>query len=236
MRRSRAVRTPTRAATINTRPTRRRSWKAARASRSGRPTGVSFLDYGMALRAVSIGYAEPAINAAAIRGLEPGNSLTRASMIELEAAERLVVAGRFGGHGEVHQERFDRDLGRGQAGARLHGPDLVARCAQHPFFSFDDWFIGSTPITKGIPTEHDRADEDLRLQRHRLARGARRRVSGPVRVRDPGAGRRPARPATASTAPHRQERNYLQQVRGACAASTASSSSWTRRSPAFAGT
>jgi glutamate-1-semialdehyde 2,1-aminomutase len=27
----------------------------------------------------------------------------------------------------------------------------VARCSQHPFFSFDDWFIGSTPITKGIP-------------------------------------------------------------------------------------
>ena len=25
---------------------------------------------------------------------------------------------------------------------------------QHPFFSFDDWFIGSTPIQRGIPQEH----------------------------------------------------------------------------------
>jgi glutamate-1-semialdehyde 2,1-aminomutase len=29
----------------------------------------------------------------------------------------------------------------------------VARCAEHPFFSYDDWFIGSTPITRGIPHE-----------------------------------------------------------------------------------
>jgi glutamate-1-semialdehyde 2,1-aminomutase len=27
----------------------------------------------------------------------------------------------------------------------------VARCAEQPFFSFDDWFIGSTPIKRGIP-------------------------------------------------------------------------------------
>ena len=25
---------------------------------------------------------------------------------------------------------------------------------QHPFFSFDDWFIGTTAIKKGIPEEH----------------------------------------------------------------------------------
>ncbi|MCV5264477.1 hypothetical protein OFC55_43140, partial [Escherichia coli] len=31
--------------------------------------------------------------------------------------------------------------------------NLVARCAEHPFFSYDDWFIGSTPITKGIPED-----------------------------------------------------------------------------------
>ena len=28
---------------------------------------------------------------------------------------------------------------------------MIARCVDHPFFSFDDWFIGSTNITKGIP-------------------------------------------------------------------------------------
>src|SRR3990170_8763163 len=54
------------------------------------PEGNRFLDYGMALRAVNIGYAEDEIDAAAIEQIKYGNNLTRPSMIELEAAELLV--------------------------------------------------------------------------------------------------------------------------------------------------
>lgn len=115
------------------------------------PDGRRFLDYGMALRAVSIGYAEPEINNAAIRGLELGNSLTRASVIELEAAERLVSL-----IDSVDMVKFTKNGSTATSAAvklarAYTGRDLVARCAQHPFFSFDDWFIGSTPITRGIP-------------------------------------------------------------------------------------
>jgi glutamate-1-semialdehyde 2,1-aminomutase len=117
------------------------------------PEGQKFLDYGMALRAVSIGYSEPEINAAAIRGLELGNSLTRASMIELAAAERLVSL-----IDSVDMVKFTKNGSTATSAAiklarAFTGRDLVARCEQHPFFSFDDWFIGSTPITKGIPAE-----------------------------------------------------------------------------------
>ena len=52
--------------------------------------GNRYLDYGMALRAVNIGYAEPVINAAAWAEIEKGNNLTRPSMVELRAAELLV--------------------------------------------------------------------------------------------------------------------------------------------------
>src|SRR5262249_53179341 len=31
------------------------------------------------------------------------------------------------------------------------GRDLVAICFDHPFFSFDDWFIGSTTCDAGVP-------------------------------------------------------------------------------------
>lgn len=115
------------------------------------PDGRKFLDYGMALRAVSIGYSEPEINAAAIRGLELGNSLTRASLIELEAAELLVDT-----IDSADMVKFTKNGSTATSAAvklarAYTGRDLVARCAQHPFFSFDDWFIGSTPITKGIP-------------------------------------------------------------------------------------
>lgn len=115
------------------------------------PDGRRFLDYGMALRAVSIGYAEPEINAAAVRGMELGNSLTRASVIELEAAERLVSL-----IDSVDMVKFTKNGSTATSAAvklarAYTGRELVARCAQHPFFSFDDWFIGSTPITRGIP-------------------------------------------------------------------------------------
>lgn len=116
------------------------------------PNGRKFLDYGMALRAVSIGYAEPEINDAAMRAMNLGNSLTRASMVELEAAELLVSL-----IDSVDMVKFTKNGSTATSAAvklarAYTGRDLVARCAQHPFFSFDDWFIGSTPITKGIPS------------------------------------------------------------------------------------
>src|SRR5688572_3944929 len=54
------------------------------------PAGRRYLDYGMSLRAVGIGYAEERINQAAIRQMELGNNLTRPSLVELEAAELLI--------------------------------------------------------------------------------------------------------------------------------------------------
>jgi len=115
--------------------------------------GQRYLDYGMALRAVNIGYAEPEINAAAIAQIENGNNLTRASLIELEAAECLVDL-----IDSVDMVKFTKNGSTSVSAAvklaRAHtGRELVARCAEHPFFSYDDWFIASTPLTRGIPAE-----------------------------------------------------------------------------------
>jgi glutamate-1-semialdehyde 2,1-aminomutase len=110
-----------------------------------------YLDYGMALRAVNIGYAEDEINAAAIREIEAGNNLTRASMIELEAAELIVDL-----IDSVDMVKFTKNGSSAVSAAvklarAYTGRNLVARCADHAFFSYDDWFIGSTPLTRGIP-------------------------------------------------------------------------------------
>jgi glutamate-1-semialdehyde 2,1-aminomutase len=116
------------------------------------PDGKKYLDYGMALRSVSIGYSEPEINRAAFDGIELGNNLTRPSLIELQAAERLVDL-----IDSVDLVKFTKNGSTATTAAiklarAITGRELIARCAQHPFFSFDDWFIGSTPITKGIPS------------------------------------------------------------------------------------
>jgi len=115
------------------------------------PDNNKYLDYGMGLRAVNIGYAEEEINQAAIAEIMNGNNLTRPSLIELQAAELIIDL-----IDSVDMVKFTKNGSTAVSAAvklsrAYTGRDLVARCAQHPFFSYDDWFIGSTPVTRGIP-------------------------------------------------------------------------------------
>lgn len=117
------------------------------------PDGARFLDYGMGLRAVNIGYAEEEIDNAAIEQIRSGNNLTRPSLVELDAAEKLVDL-----IDSADMVKFAKNGSSAVSAAvklarAFTKRDLVARCADHPFFSYDDWFIGSTPITLGIPSD-----------------------------------------------------------------------------------
>ena len=117
------------------------------------PEGSRYLDYGMALRAVNLGYSEESVDAAAFEQIKNGNNLTRASLIELEAAELLIDL-----IDSVDMVKFTKNGSTSVSAAvklsrAYTGRDMVARCSDHPFFSYDDWFIGSTPITRGIPQE-----------------------------------------------------------------------------------
>ena len=117
-------------------------------------SGRRFLDYGMALRAVTVGYAEDEIDNAAIEEIRRGNNLTRPSMIELQAAEKIIE------HiDSVEMVKFTKNGSTAVTAAvklarAFTGRDFVARCAEHPFFSFDDWFIGSTVIPRGTTAEN----------------------------------------------------------------------------------
>jgi glutamate-1-semialdehyde 2,1-aminomutase len=113
---------------------------------------AKILDYGMALRAVNIGYAEDEIDSAAIEQIRKGNSLTRPSFIELEAAELFVSL-----IDSVDMVKFTKNGSTAVTAAiklsrAYTGREIIVRCADHPFFSFDDWFIGSTPMAKGVPS------------------------------------------------------------------------------------
>lgn len=113
--------------------------------------GNKFLDYGMALRAVNLGYANDQIDNAAIEQIRNGNNLTRASLIELEAAELIIEM-----IDAVDMVKFTKNGSTATTAAiklsrAYTGRTMVARCQEHPFFSYDDWFIGSTPMTKGVP-------------------------------------------------------------------------------------
>jgi len=116
--------------------------------------GNKFLDYGMGLRAITLGYAHDAVNAAAIAEIEKGNNLTRASLTELEAAEKILSLFpwasmvKFAKNGSIVTTAAVK-LARAYTG-RTH----VAVPAEQPFFTYDDWFIGTTAMDKGIPAEN----------------------------------------------------------------------------------
>lgn len=116
-------------------------------------TGNSYIDYGMALRAVTLGYADARVNAAAIVEMENGVNLTRATMTELLAAETLIDL-----IPSVEMVKFAKNGSNVTTAAvkiarAYTGKRYVCVPRQQPFFSFDDWFIGTTVIKRGIPEE-----------------------------------------------------------------------------------
>jgi glutamate-1-semialdehyde 2,1-aminomutase len=116
--------------------------------------GKKFLDYGMGLRSVTVGYDYDEISDGAIAAIHRGVNLTRATTLELEAAELMVSLFpwaqmvKFGKSGSVVTTAAVK-LSRAYTGKKH-----VAICAEHPFFTYDDWFIGTTPMDKGIPSEN----------------------------------------------------------------------------------
>ena len=117
------------------------------------PNGNKFLDYGMGLRSVNIGYGNKEVADAIYKEALKGNNLTRASVTELEAAELFVSTipavdmVKFAKHGSTVTTAAMK-LARAYTGRKY-----IAIPKEHPFFSFDDWFIGTTVMQKGSLTE-----------------------------------------------------------------------------------
>ena len=113
--------------------------------------GNEFVEYGMGLRAVTLGHAYPPVVDAVAASLTLGTNFTRPAPIELECAEAFLAA-----IDAADMVKFTKDGSTATTAAlklarALTGRELVAICAQHPFFSYDDWFICSTTMDAGIP-------------------------------------------------------------------------------------
>lgn len=115
--------------------------------------GNEYIDYGMACRSVTVGYDYDRISNAAIRQIHNGNTATKASRVEVEAAELMcslfpwVDMVKFAKNGSTVTSAAVK-LARAYTGRKY-----VARCREHSFFSYDDWFIGDTVMDAGIPEE-----------------------------------------------------------------------------------
>jgi glutamate-1-semialdehyde 2,1-aminomutase len=115
--------------------------------------GNKFLDYGMGLRAVGLGHANEEVNEVVCKQLGFGTNFTKPSLLELELAE--IITAIIPGIEMVKFAKNGSDVT--SAAIRLAraytGKKLIGVCAEHPFYSFNDWFIGSTACNGGIPSE-----------------------------------------------------------------------------------
>lgn len=116
--------------------------------------GNEFIEYGMGLRAVSLGHGyEPVVHAVK-RHLDHGTNYTRPAPVEVACAEKFLECIQG-----AEQVKFTKDGSTAITAATklaraFTGRKKVAYCADHPFFSYNDWFIGGFAMSAGIPREH----------------------------------------------------------------------------------
>ncbi|MER5396305.1 glutamate-1-semialdehyde 2,1-aminomutase [Streptomyces sp. NPDC002599] len=115
--------------------------------------GNRYIEYGSGLRSVSLGHAHPRVTEAARRELDRGSNFVRPSILEVEAAERFLATVPTAEMVKFAKNGSDATTAAVRLARAATGRARVAICADHPFFSVDDWFIGTTPMSAGIPAE-----------------------------------------------------------------------------------
>jgi glutamate-1-semialdehyde 2,1-aminomutase len=128
--------------------------------------GRWYVDWGMGLTAVSLGHGHPEVCQAVSAAIADGTNFIRPAVLEAVAAERFLAV--FGGdmvkfckNGSVATTAAVK-LARGYTGR-----GMIALPFEHPFFSYDDWFIGTTEADFGIPDQQKSLS--LRFQYNDLA-------------------------------------------------------------------
>jgi len=113
--------------------------------------GNEYIEYGMGLRAVTLGHAYEPVVEAACKQMQLGINFNRPATLELECAETFLSLIKTADMVKFAKNGSDATSGAVKLARAYTGRDVVAICAEHPFFSVDDWFIGATVINAGIP-------------------------------------------------------------------------------------
>ena len=138
--------------------------------------GNWFVEYGMGLRSVTLGHAYAPVVEAVVDAARTGVSFSRPSVYELRAAEEFLAQVPGADMVKFAKNGSDVTTAAVKLARAATGRDLVALCRSQPFFSTDDWFIGSTEMDAGIPDAprrltvtfdyNDLASVESLLQRH----------------------------------------------------------------------
>ncbi|KXP02996.1 glutamate-1-semialdehyde 2,1-aminomutase [Tsukamurella pseudospumae] len=112
--------------------------------------GNEYVEYGMGLRAVTLGHGYAPVVDAVRSVLDAGLNFSRPTVTELAAAEDFLDLVPTAEMVKFAKNGSDATTAALRLARAVTGRDLVAVCEQ-PFFSVDDWFIGATDMNAGIP-------------------------------------------------------------------------------------
>lgn len=121
--------------------------------------GNEFIDWGMGLRSVILGHQFPEVIGAVRSALEMGSNFCRPHIMEYELAELVHKTIASAEMVKFAKNGSDTTTAAVKLARAYTKRDKIAFCKDHPFFSIDDWFIGTTVVNAGVP----KAFSDLSL-------------------------------------------------------------------------
>ncbi|CAO5676037.1 MAG: 3-aminobutyryl-CoA aminotransferase [Holosporales bacterium] len=115
--------------------------------------GNQYLDCSMGLTSISLGHAYEPVLKRVREELEKGVNFQRPSYIELEIAEKFLSLVPCHDMIKFAKNGSSVTTAAVKIARAYTGRKLVAFPFDHPFYSYDDWFIGKTACDRGVPEE-----------------------------------------------------------------------------------
>lgn len=115
--------------------------------------GNEFIDCSMGLTSVCIGHGYEPVAQAVCEAAFQGTNFQRPAAIELEAARLFLDTVQSGDMVKFAKNGSTVTTAAVKLARAFTGRNRVAIAREHNFFSYDDWFIVTTPCDRGIPSK-----------------------------------------------------------------------------------
>jgi glutamate-1-semialdehyde 2,1-aminomutase len=115
--------------------------------------GREFIDFGMALRSVILGYCNPIVDEAVKKAIDKGVCFTRSNPYEGELKELLKSIIPCAEEVKLGKNGSDVTHAAVKLARAYTGRNLVLIAEENPFISTADFFIGTTLVNDGIPRD-----------------------------------------------------------------------------------
>jgi glutamate-1-semialdehyde 2,1-aminomutase len=125
--------------------------------------GNHYVEYGMGLRSVILGHAYPAVVDAVRSQLAHGTNFVRPARLELTAAETFLAAVTSQDMVKFTKDGSSANTAALRLARAVTGRTTALVCADHPFYSYDDWAMSITPLDAGIPADTVRRTSTFRF-------------------------------------------------------------------------